>query len=175
MSFSFKQYIKNTVNYDLLNKFAYKNVSKLPVLSNVDLQFRFKTYNLQSLITSLSALEIISLNKCKIVRTKSSNISLKLRKGSPIGCKVTLRKTKALIFIVGLINTLFIEIKTFRSGIGDTGLYSERVIPNTLIFPGLSGNYHFFRLLDGLHIKLLTTSKTNEELDYLLRSYKLKH
>jgi len=175
MSFLFKQYVKNTVNYDLLNKFVYKNVSKLPVLSNVDLQFRFRTYNLQSLITSLSALEIISLNKCLVIKTKSSNISLKLRKGSPIGCKVTLRKTKALTFIVVLINTLFVEINTFRLGIGETGLYSERVVPNTLIFPGLAENYHFFRLLDGLHIKFITTSETSQELDYLLRSYKLKH
>ena len=124
---------------------------------------------------SLSALEIISLNKCLVIKTKSSSISLKLRKWSPIGCKVTLRKTKALTFIAVLINTLFVEITTFRPGIGETGLYSERVVPNNLIFPGLAENYHFFRLLDGLHIKCITTSETSEELDYLLRSYKLKH
>lgn len=174
MSRFLKEHVVSTVNYDLLNKFVYKDVSKLPVLSNIDLQFRFKTYSSESLFISLSALEIIGSNKCYVLKTKTSNVSLKLRKGSPIGCKVVLRKNDALNFIVLLINTLPIETKQNSSSVNKLGYFLERFISNPLVLPGLSGNYHFFRKLGGLNVKFITTSKTDKELNYLLRSYKLK-
>ena len=153
----------------------YRDVSKLPVLLEVHLQFQLRSFDSQLLIMALAALEIITHNKCSITKTKTSNVTLKFRKGSPIGCKVALRKFKALTFIIMLIDTFSLENKDCKLGIGPKGFCLEQHVSKVLNIPGLEGNYHFFRQLGNLRIKFLTTSKTKNELRYLLRSYKLKN
>jgi len=88
-----RNYTKNFVKYDLLLKFNdYKKISQIPKLKKIILSYEFKKYDFKLLLSSIVALELITSQQPCITRSKVSNISLKIRKGNPIGCKVTLRK-----------------------------------------------------------------------------------
>ena len=171
MSLSLNKYTKNTVGYDFLNKFTYRDVSKLPALLSIKLTFNIKNYNFKNLLISLAALEIISLNKCFLIKSKTSVLSLKIRKGSPIGCTVTLRKNKQFRFILLLLNKY--EINKQSSTLGTTGLVFNTNISNAIASPELENNYHFFKELNNLSLSIFTSAKTESELYYLLKSYKI--
>ena len=175
MTFYFKHYVADTLKYDFLNKFNYENISSIPSLISITLHFKFKNYSLKLLVTSLSVLEIITGKKGFITKAKISNITLKLRKGSPIGCKVVLRKKEALKFLSTVLDN-FKNIKNEKSIILHKDCLSlSNVIPNVLSLPELESNYHFFKNLGQLNIKFTTTAKTQQELDYLLKGYKLQN
>jgi large subunit ribosomal protein L5 len=95
---SFENYYINIIKYDLVNKFYYKNHKKIPKLNKIILNFNCKNINFKLLISSIIALELITTQKSIITSSKKSNITLKIRKGNPIGCKVTLRKEKMYFF-----------------------------------------------------------------------------
>jgi large subunit ribosomal protein L5 len=56
------------------------------------------TTGIKGLATSLLAIELITGQKGILTTTKHSNIFLKIRKGNPAGCKVTLRKENMFSF-----------------------------------------------------------------------------
>lgn len=171
MSSFLNQYSKNTVGYDFINKFTYRDVSKLPALLSIKLTFNIKNYNFKNLLISLAALEIISLNKCFLIKSKTSVLSLKIRKGSPVGCTVTLRKNKYFRFILLLLNKYTINKQSSTPSI--TGLVFNTNISNVIALPELENNYHFFKELNNLSISIFTSAKTENELNYLLKSYKI--
>ena len=169
-------YYNNIVKYDLINKFYYQNITQLPKIKKIILTFNFKKQTLKNLMSSLIALELISTQKPIFVKSKISNITLKIRKGQPVGCKLTLRKSKVNFFIFKLWNDFFysknyveknIKIKT-----SNISVFSFQ-IQNSLIFSELETNYQIFKQLTKLNITIVCTSKTFKELKFLLKSYKL--
>ena len=59
----FKTYNKNIVNYDLLNKFSYKSINKIPKIDSMIINLSLKKNDLKLLITYLSALKLITKQK----------------------------------------------------------------------------------------------------------------
>ena len=100
-----KSYNEIIVKYDLLNKFCYKNIGEFPKLISLNLSFNNKKYDLKFIVASLVALELITLKKGQIIFSKKSIISLKVRKGNPIGCRVSLTKRKMYEFLSKLLDT----------------------------------------------------------------------
>ena len=90
--FFFQNYYKNIVNYDLINKFNYINIIKLPTIQKFVLTIT--TNNINKLTSTFLFLELITGSKCYTLISKKPNMSLKIQAGNPIGCKVTLRKKK---------------------------------------------------------------------------------
>lgn len=90
----FEYYYTNIIRYDLINKFYYNNHKQIPKVIKIVLNFNCNSVNIKRLISSMVALELITNQKSVILTSKKANISLKLRKGNPIGCKVTLKKKK---------------------------------------------------------------------------------
>ena len=88
----FKNYYNNVIKYDLINKFYYTNHKQIPQIINIILNFNCKNLNVKNLVSSLVALELITMKKGIVLTSKKSNIVLKIRKGNPIGCKITLKK-----------------------------------------------------------------------------------
>ena len=89
-----KEYKKNIINYDLLNKYVYKNIKEIPCVYTIKLCFT-KKYDLKTVLSGLIALEILNGKKGKILKNKKTIISLKTRKGHPMGCSITLTNKKA--------------------------------------------------------------------------------
>ncbi len=168
-----KYYNKNVVQYDLINKFIYKNLKVLPKLKFIIVQFCFKKYELKNLITSLAALQFITNKKGVIIKSKTANISLKIRKGYPVGCKVILKHIDISYFLEKLVNNFTISNKVSRLTKIKTNSFSFK-ITNILSFTELENNYRFFnKLKNPLNISIGTTTSDPKQLIFLLRSYKI--
>ena len=164
----FNEYNESIVKYDLINKFNYKITKQIPKLESVTLTFKAKKYDLQTLLSCLSALDLISFQKPALNFSKVSNISLKIRKGQPIGCKVTLRKKNLNKFLIVLLNKY--QVKT-TTNISERFLANN--VTNVLIFSSLEKNYQYFKNLSNLNINITTTKCSNKDLAFLLISNKL--
>jgi len=170
----FEHYNENIVKYDLINKFRYKNLTKIPKLNFISLRFNFKKSDLKQLIAALIALELITFQKGSLIESKVSSVSLKIREGQPVGCKVVLRRLKMLEFLTELINKIVIENKKIkRSKIFNYNSFSFK-ISNVLIFNELEKNYQFFKNLKGLDINISTTPTDFKNFLFLLKSHKIK-
>jgi large subunit ribosomal protein L5 len=174
MNFLEHFYLK-TLKYDLNNRFLYKNTKELPKLKKIMLNFGCKTSDLKQLSASLLALELITNQKSKLTRTKYSNIFIKIRKGNPTGCKITLRKNKLFNFFAKTLTEIFPKEKNFNGFI-----ISEKIkknvfsyeIHNTFSFSQLESHYYLFNNLPKLNITIVTDTKTKKELLFILRSLK---
>jgi len=171
---SFIYYYEGIVKYDLLNKFHYKNIQQFPKLKKITLSFRFKTSDFKQLFSSLIALELITYQKSIINKSKVSNIIFKIRKGNPVGCKLTLRKKNMYKFFAKILLQILPHSKIINK-------LSNKNVKNSisfefnkiLLFPELENQYQFFNKLSNLHIVIVTSSKSYDEIKFLLRTFKL--
>jgi len=171
-----KYFYFKTLKYDLINKFSYKNTKKLPKIKKIILSFGCKTTDIKQISASLLALELITLKKGKLTTTKKSNILLKIRKGNPVGCKITLQKKQMFNFLQKMSVEIFPNIKNFNGltinkTINKTAFSYE--LQNTLNFNELEEHYYLFNNLPNLSITVITTSKVKEELIFILKSLQL--
>lgn len=162
-----------TLKYELINKFNYQNIKNLPKLKKIILNFSCKTSELKNLSTNLLALKLITKQKGKLTKSKYSNIILKIRKGHPVGCKVTLRKKQMFKFFTKIITKIFPKLKNFQEF-----LFTKKIQKNsfsyqiydTFSFSELEQNYHIFNNISTLNITMVSNSQTNIELLILLKS-----
>lgn len=167
-------YNENIVKYDLINKFNFTNINNIPKFQKITLSFNFNKYDFKLLVSALIALEIISLQKCNLLKSKTSNISLKIRKGNPIGCKVTLRKINMQLFFFKLLNNISLLKKNKLTMFKNLNINNITLkLNNTLMFTELEKNYQFFKKLPGLNLTISVNSSTNNFILFLLKSYKL--
>jgi large subunit ribosomal protein L5 len=174
MNFLEHFYLK-TLKYDLSNKFLYKNTKELPKLKKIILNFGCKTSDLKQLSASLLALELITNQKSKLTITKYSNIFLKIRKGNPTGCKITLRKNKLFNFFAKTLIEIFSKKKNFNGFIISKkikkNIFSYEIY-NTFSFSQLENHYYLFNNLPKLDITIVANTKTKKELLFILKSLK---
>ena len=119
-----KSYHNNIVKYDLINKFNLETITKLPEIKFINLRFNFKKYELKSLMSALIALELITHQKATFIKSKNFNVSLKIQKGDPVGCKIILRKHKMYNFLYQLLNKFNLKNKKITEGQMKFSLYS---------------------------------------------------
>ena len=170
---SFEYYYFNIIKYDLINKFNYKNLKDIPKIKKIILNFGCKTSELKNLSSSLLALQLITKKKGELTVSKQSNIILRIRKGNPVGCKVTVTKTLMYKFLTKVIIEIIPRLKNkiiFKEAIYLNSLtYS---FENLLIFKELEKNYLIFSQLKNLQITVVCNTKKKEELFFLLNSFK---
>ena len=162
-----------TLKFDLINKFYYNNLKKLPRLKEIILNFSCKTTELKPLATNLLALELVTRQKGVITISKRPNLFLKIRKGSPAGCKVTLKKTSMFTFYSKSFIEILPKIKnfdgiTFNQKIEKTAF--SFLIKETLNFSELTEHYYLFNNLTNLNLSFVLDVKTKEEMIFLLKS-----
>jgi large subunit ribosomal protein L5 len=162
-----------TLKFDLVNKFYYTDLKKLPRLKEIILNFSCKTTELKSLATNLLALELITNQKGTLTVSKRPNLLLKIRKGNPAGCKLTLKKTSMLIFYSKVVNEIFPKIKNFdgvsvNRKVEKTAL--SFLIKETLNFSELTEHYYLFNSLANLNLSFIVTAQRKEEMLFLLKS-----
>lgn len=170
----FNYYNQYIVKYDLVTKFRYKTLTNIPTINFVSLRIQFKNHDLKSLITGLAGLELITSQKGTLIKSKVSRISLKIRKGQPTGCKLTLRQDKMLHFLTRLINSNIPKTDTCKL----KNSLQYNILPlnlsNVLTFSVLEKNYQFFKSLKNLNVNIVTTPCSYKEFSFLIKSYKLK-
>lgn len=172
----FEIFNNKIIKHDLINKYSYKNIKSLPKIKKITLNFdSCANFNIQKFATTLLALEIISSKKSSIITAKSPNISLKIQKGQPVGCKVTLKKKNINQFLNKLIITILPKLTNF-SGIKikiKTSTLSCKLLNKEIILKELDNHYPLFANLPNLNIQISTTTKNYKELLFLIKSIKL--
>ena len=176
----FEHYFQTIVKYDLINKFKYKNIKKLPKLRKIVLNFSCKNSDTKQLALTMTALELITLQKGILTVTKKSNVILKLKKGEPIGCKVVLRKTNMYNFLFKILNEILPKINKFkkfnikqnRNNNSKINTFSFK-LKNTLNFLELEKNYYIYQNLPFLNVTFVTNRISFCEFIFLFQSFKM--
>lgn len=156
---------KKIVKYDLINKCLFVSSKKLPKLKKIILNFSYKNDNFKELASSLVVLKLITMQKGVITKAKVANISLKIKKGNPVGCKITLRKDKMLKFLFKLTSEILNKLKNIEKL-----SYSKLLISTTffcqfkdcLLFWEFEKNFLLFKKITKLNITFVTTIKSKE-------------
>lgn len=169
-------FYKKTLKFDLINKFYYTKLQKVPKLKEVVLSFGCKTTDLKSLAICLLALELIGKQKGILTISKKPNLLLKIRKGNPTGCKLNLKNSSMLVFFSKSFNEVFARTKSFE-GIMLTQNREKTVvsfiIKDILNFSELTDHYYLFNNVSTLNLSFITSSKVKEETLFLLKSLQL--
>lgn len=156
---------KKIVKYDLINKYLFVSSKKLPKLKKVILNFSYKNDNFKELASSLVVLKLITMQKGMITKAKVANISLKIKKGNPVGCKITLRKNKMLKFLSRLISEIFNKFKNIEKLSNSKLLISTTFLcqfKDCLLFWEFEKIFLLFKKITKLNITFVTTIKSKE-------------
>ena len=123
---------------------------------------------------AVSDLKLISGQKPIITKARNSVAGFKLREGSNVGVKVTLRKDKMYEFLDRLINIALPRVRDFRGlskksfdGKGNFSLGLKEQI----IFPEI--DYDNLDSLRGMDITIVTSSKNDQEGYALLKKFNM--
>ena len=170
-------YYKKVIVYDLINKFSYNNLKKVPKLKKIVLNFGCKNSEIKNLAAALISLELIASTKnIELTKSKRANLFIKIRKGHPVGCKVILKKNQMYDFFFKLLTEVFPTLKEFKGVFFNQKLQTTSfsfTLNNLISFKELETNFYLFNNLPPLNINLITNTKTETELIYLLNSFKL--
>ncbi|HQK57350.1 MAG: 50S ribosomal protein L5 [Candidatus Cloacimonetes bacterium] len=167
-----KEHYKNTVIPNLQKQFNYKNVHQVPKLDKivVSMGVGAATQNKAILDNAVKDMEQITGRKPIVTRAKKSISNFKLRKGMPIGCKVTLRDEIMYEFFDRLVSIVIPRIRDFHGIPTDSfdgrGNFSLGLKEQT-VFPEIE--YDKIDTIRGLNINIITTARTDEEGRALLK------
>ncbi len=165
-----ERYLKEIVP-KMMKDFSYKNVMEVPKVEKVILNVGLgeAIQNIKLLDAAQKELGAITGQKAVITKAKKSIASFKLRKGTPIGCKVTLRGKMMYEFLDRFINIALPRIRDFKgvSGKSFDGRGNYNIgIKEQFIFPEIE--YDKVEMVHGLDITICTTAKTDKESKALL-------
>ena len=166
-----EQYV-NEIAPALNSKFGYKSVMQIPKLDKVVINVACGEAkdNEKILEAVMKDLGQITGQKAVVCRAKKSVANFKLRQGTPIGCKVTLRGERMYEFVDRFFNIALPRVRDFRGISADAfdgrGNYSLG-IKEQIIFPEIE--YDKIEKLRGMNIAICTTAQTDEEARELLR------
>ena len=156
----------------LIEAFNYKNSMEVPRLQKVVLNMGLgeAIHNIKLLDSAAEELQILAGQHPVITRAKKSIAAFKLREGMPIGCMVTLRRTRMYDFFYKLVNIALPRVRDFRGISGKAfdgrGNYSLG-IKEHIIFPEI--DYDKIDRIKGLNISVVTSAKTDAEGKEILR------
>ncbi len=169
-----QEYYMNTVRNQLMEKLGYKNIMQVPRIEKITLNtgvgeaVRDKKV-IEKVVTDM---EQIAGQKAVVTRARKSIAGFSIRDGFPIGCKVTLRKTRMYEFLDRLISIAIPRVRDFRGlntrAFDGRGNYSLG-ISEQIIFPEI--DYDKIDAIRGMDIAITTTANTDEEAKALLEAF----
>ncbi len=156
----------------LMKKFAYKTVMQAPKLEKICINRGVNGAVTDKKLVDIAVDELNMITGQKAVPTMSKKdiSNFKLRKGMPIGARVTLRGEKMYEFLDRLVSVALPRVRDFK-GISDKafdgrGNYTLGVTEQ-IIFPEI--DIDKVNKITGMDITFVTTAQTNEEAYELLK------
>ena len=160
----------------LKEEFGYKSIMQVPKLEKIVLSQGLGAATADKKIVdyAIEELELITGQKAVGTISKKDEAAFKLRKGMPIGAKVTLRGEKMYEFLDRLVSAALPRVRDF-SGISSTGFDGRGNynlgIKEQIIFPEI--NIDKIKKIQGLDITFVTSAKTDKEAKALLSKFGL--
>lgn len=176
MMSNFKELYKNEIVDKLKKEFNYSSVMEVPKLDKIVINMGIGegAKDDKFIDAALKDLETITGQKSVVTKARKSIAAFKLREGQPVGVKVTLRGEKMYTFMEKLIRISLPRVRDFR-GLSKTafdghGNYTLG-LKEQLIFPEIE--FDNILKIRGMDIVFVTTAKTNQEAESLLRAFNM--
>jgi large subunit ribosomal protein L5 len=169
-----EEHYRNTVIPALREQFGYDNPMQVPRIEKITLNMGLgeAVANKNVLTAASDEIARITGQKPIITNARKSVAAFKIREGWPIGCKVTLRRTRMYEFLDRLISIAIPRIRDFRGlsarSFDGRGNYSFG-LREQIVFPEIE--YDKVDALRGLDVTITTTARSNEEGEALLRAF----
>lgn len=171
-----KNKYKDEIVPALMKQFQYKSVMQVPKLLKITLNQGLgdAIVDKKMIDTGINEMTLVSGQKAVPTKSKRDISNFKVRKGMPIGVRVTLRKDRMYEFLDRLLSVSIPRIRDFR-GINDKGFdgrgnYSMG-ISEQIIFPEI--DIDKISKINGMDITFVTTAKTDQEAMALLKEFGL--
>jgi large subunit ribosomal protein L5 len=166
-----KEEYNNRIKPALKEEFGYKNVMQIPKLTKIVISkgVGAAIADKKLIEYAVDELTMISGQKALATISKKDIAAFKLRKGMPIGAKVTLRGTKMYEFLDRLVTASLPRVRDFKgikaTGFDGRGNYTLGVTEQ-IIFPEI--NIDKINKISGMDITFVTTAGTDKEAKSLL-------
>lgn len=161
----------DSVSKSLMNEFSYKSTMQVPRIIKIILSrgVGAAVADKKLVDQAVDELTLISGQKAVPTLSKKDVASFKLRKGMPIGAKVTLRGNKMFEFLDRLISIALPRVRDFNgikpSGFDGRGNYTLG-ITEQIIFPEI--DIDKVNKISGMDITFVTSASTDNEAKSLL-------
>jgi large subunit ribosomal protein L5 len=158
----------------LQTEFNYSNVMQVPRLEKIVLNMGVGEAAADQKKLDAAVAELMLISGQKPVKTvaKKAIAGFKIRKGLPIGCKVTLRQARMYEFLDRLVTIALPRVRDFRGitgkGFDGRGNFAMGV-KEQIIFPEIV--YDKVDAIRGMDIVFVTTAKTDAEAKALLKNF----
>ena len=169
-----KKYYRDVIIRNLTKKFNYSTVMECPRIVKIILNMGVgdAKVNAKSLKSAVNELTVISGQKPIITKAKTDISNFKIRRGFPVGTKVTLRANRMYEFLerlnsIALPRTRDFTGLSFKSFDG-RGNYNFG-IKEQIVFTEI--DYDDIEAIRGLDIAINTTASTDEECYWLLKEF----
>jgi|TARA_Y100000310_G_scaffold345786_1_gene469926 large subunit ribosomal protein L5 len=169
-----KEIYETEIRPKIKEELGIKNDMQVPRIAKISLNMGVgEALGDRKLLDSAVAdLETISGQKAVINNARKSIAAFKVRAGYPIGCKVTLRRSRMYEFLDRLINIAIPRQRDFRGisarsfdGRGNFSMgFTEQIV-----FPEI--DYDKIDKIRGLNVAIVTTARTDDEGRALLRAF----
>ncbi|WP_029520175.1 50S ribosomal protein L5 [Persephonella sp. KM09-Lau-8] len=155
----------------LMERFGYKSPMEIPRIKKivVNMGVGEAVQDIKQLDRAVEDLMAITGQRPEIRRAKKAEAGFKLRRGLPVGARVTLRKERMWDFLDKLISVALPRVRDFRglnpNSFDGRGNYAFG-ISEQIIFPEI--DYDKVDRIRGMDIIIETSAETDEEAKYLL-------
>jgi len=170
-----EKYLKEIVPA-LMEQFSYKSPMQVPRIYKVCVNqgLGIAITDKKFIDTGIQEMSMITGQKAVATKSKKDISNFKLRKGMPIGVRVTLRGDKMYEFLDRLISVAIPRIRDFR-GIGDKGFDGRGNytlgIPEQIIFPEI--DIDKIAKINGMDVTFVTSARSDREAYALLKEFGL--
>jgi large subunit ribosomal protein L5 len=169
-----RKHYDEVVRPKLVEEFGYKNPMEVPKIEKITLNMGVGESTADSKKATVAAddLALIAGQRPVVTRARKAISQFKVRENMPIGCKVTLRKTRMYEFLDRLVTIALPRVRDFRGlnpkSFDGRGNYALG-IKEHLVFPEI--NYDKAEAVWGMDVVITTTAKTDAEAKALLTHF----
>lgn len=176
MKSRFHEHYETVVKPALMTQFKYQSVMQVPHLDKIVINMGVGegVLDQKKVHAAANELSLIAGQKAVVTKAKISVATFKLREGMPVGCKVTLRRTRMYEFLDRLITIALPRVRDFRGvsaksfdGRGNYGLGLKEQI----VFPEI--NYDQVSDIRGMDIVICTSARSDDEARALLKGFQM--
>ena len=164
----------DSIRAAMLTQFGYTNPMQVPRLEKIVLNMGVgeASGDQKKLDAAVSEMALIAGQRPVKTVAKKAIAGFKIREGLPIGCKVTLRKTRMYEFLDRLVTIALPRVRDFRgiAGKGFDGRGNFAMgLKEQIVFPEII--YDKVEQVRGMDVVFVTTAKTDAEAKALLKQF----
>lgn len=171
-----KEKYLNEIVPALMEEFKYKNHMQVPRILKISLNqgLGIAITDRKHIDTGINEMTMIAGQKAVATKSKKDISNFKLRKGNPVGVRVTLRGNKMFEFLDRLISVSLPRVRDFR-GISDKGFDGRgnytMGVTEQIIFPEI--DIDKIARINGMDITFVTSAPNDREAYALLKAFGL--